>query len=100
MPVQVWITEFAINQWACNCTPTRADQDRYMSAVLPALEACDTVFRYRMFSSSLVLQVLHVSTTHVYLFLKPPIRFRPLISTKICSVFISESAEATQGDCS
>ena len=42
-----WITEFAINTWACHdCDVTREMTDKYMRAVLPALDKSDAVFRY------------------------------------------------------
>jgi hypothetical protein len=61
---RTWLTEFAINTWGCtkpgcvgsqyqcHCDPpTRAQQDAYMRRVLPALEACDAVYRYAWYTA-------------------------------------------------
>lgn len=47
----VWLTEFAVMHWTSGGTPSREDQDKYLEAVLPMLEASDAVFRYAWFSA-------------------------------------------------
>lgn len=48
---QVWITEFAINKWACDCNVTRDMQDAYMKLALPALDKSPAVFRYAWYTA-------------------------------------------------
>eukprot|EP01063_Lacrimia_lanifica_P041758 TRINITY_DN9812_c0_g1_i1.p1 TRINITY_DN9812_c0_g1~~TRINITY_DN9812_c0_g1_i1.p1 ORF type:complete len:294 (+),score=86.40 TRINITY_DN9812_c0_g1_i1:74-955(+) len=47
----LWLTEFAINKWSSGFSPSRADQDAYMKAALPALDTHPGVFRYAWYTA-------------------------------------------------